>query len=150
MDCRRAFCVLTRRWRPTVLEYPLVLVLGCLLLPSSGRGWLRYGLDIALPAALVGTIYFARQEVDLNGNTVERWHQWTDYLTRHGVNQRIVDTGGPILLYTALAVLLFTFRKRPLRFTDSACFASMIYLNEDNRSSVVAASSASMRSRDLI
>ena len=34
----------------SIFEYPLVLALGCLLLPSSGRGWLRYGLDIALPS----------------------------------------------------------------------------------------------------
>ncbi len=118
----------------SVLEYPLVLVLGCLLLPSSGKGWLRYGLDLALPAALAGAIYFAQQEVNLNGSIVERWRQWTDYFTHHGVSQRTLDTGGPILLYVALAAILFTFRKRPLRFTlgFGVLLASMIYFNEEN------------------
>jgi predicted membrane-bound spermidine synthase len=129
-----AFCVLIAPVAfNCVLEYPLVLVLGCLLLPVSGRGWLRYSLDVALPAALAGAIYFARQEVDLNGSIVERWREWTDYFTRHGVSQRIIDTGSPILLYLVLAVVLFAFRRRPLRFTlgFGVLLASTIYLNEE-------------------
>ncbi len=130
-----AFCVLIAPVAfNSVLEYPLVLVLGCLLLPSAGKGWLRYGLDIALPAALVGAVYFVRQEVDWNGSTVERWSRWTDYLTQRGIPQRIVDIGGPTVLYAALGVLLFSFRKRPLRFTlgFGVLLASMIYLNEED------------------
>jgi hypothetical protein len=136
----------------SVFEYPLALILGCLLLPSSGRGrgegilfsllhraglrpaergspswhrhpaddsWagspchlrgqdardtqgrdalatlLRYGLDLLLPALLAGACFLIWQRVDLSA----------------------LGSTGPILFYLAVGFVLFTFRKRPLRFT---------------------------------
>jgi hypothetical protein len=105
------FCVLIApvvfNW---VLEYPLVLVLGCLLLPSRGP-WpvardpghgsrvtshlLRYGLDIVLPALLAVACFLVWQRLDLSA----------------------VGKTGPILLYLGIGLVLFVFRRRPLRFT---------------------------------
>ena len=79
----------------SVLEYPLVLALGCLLLPSSGRGWLRYGLDLALPAAFAGLYFYAQKHQNL----------WD------------MAHVSPILFYLVIGAILFAFRKRPLRFT---------------------------------
>jgi hypothetical protein len=79
----------------SILEYPLVLVLGCLLLPASGKGRLRYGLDIALPTAFA-LLYF--------------------YAQKH---QNVWDLvhASPILFYLGIGLILYISRKRPLRFS---------------------------------
>jgi predicted membrane-bound spermidine synthase len=79
----------------SIFEYPLVLALGCLLLPSSGRGRLRYGLDIALPAVFAALYLYAQKHQNL----------W-DMLH-----------ASPILFYLAIGLILYVSRKRPLRFT---------------------------------
>ncbi|MCL5281530.1 MAG: fused MFS/spermidine synthase, partial [Planctomycetes bacterium] len=77
-----------------IFEYPLVLALGCLLLPSSGKGLLRYGLDIALPA-LFALLYF--------------------YAWMHPNVWDLVHAS-PLLFCLALGLILYVSRKRPLRF----------------------------------
>jgi SAM-dependent methyltransferase len=113
----------------SVFEYPLVLVFGCLLLPSAGRGWLRYGLDIALPAAFAGLYYLAQQ------------HQtWWDAGRIGPIKIGRFESGpietGPILFCLTVGLALFLLRKRPLRFTLAfgVLIFSAVYLNEmDNQ-----------------
>ncbi len=78
----------------SILEYPLVLALGCLLLPSSGKGRLRYGLDVALPAAFA-LLYFYAQKYQ---NVWDLVH------------------ASPVLFCLAIGLILYVCRKRPLRF----------------------------------
>ena len=79
----------------SIFEYPLVLALGCLLLPSSGRGRLRYGLDVALPAVFALLYFYA-------------WKY-----------EKIWDLvhASPALFCLVIGLILYVFRKRPLRFT---------------------------------
>jgi len=79
----------------SIFEYPLVLALGCLLLPSSGKGLLRSGLDIALPAAFA-LLYF--------------------YAWKHENVWDLIHAS-PALFCLAIGLILYVFRKRPLRFT---------------------------------
>lgn len=98
----------------SILEYPLVLALGCLLLPSSGRGWLRYGLDIALPAAFALWYFYAWKHPDI----------WD------------LIHASPVLFCLAIGLILYVFRKRPLRFalTFSTLLAGTILLEDiDNQ-----------------
>ena len=105
------FCVLIApvvfTW---VFEYPLVLVLGCLLLPSSGRGWLQYWLDIILPAAFAGLYYLGQQYQD-------QWDFGRIGPVKIGGHELGSIATGAILLWLALGFALYAFRKRPLRFT---------------------------------
>ncbi|MCX5644718.1 MAG: fused MFS/spermidine synthase [Phycisphaerae bacterium] len=140
------FCVLVApvlfNW---VFEYPLVLVFGCLLLPSVGRvsphdvfrragtrplqGWLRYGFDIVLPAAFAGLYYLGQQYRS----------QW-DFgrlgpIKIGGLELGSVETG-PILLWLVVGLVLYAFRRRPLRFTLAfgVLVFNAVYLNEmDNQ-----------------
>ena len=105
------FCVLIApvvfNW---VFEYPLVLVLGCLLLPSWGKGWLRYGLDIILPAAFAGLCYLGQQyenhwDFGRIGPVKIAGHEFGSIET------------GPILLWLAIGV-------DPLRLPQAARCAS--------------------------
>jgi len=80
----------------SILEYPLVLTLACLLRPESGpRGPVRRLLDLALPAILICTYLFV-------------WHQWDIFKA---------GAKGPILFYGATALVLYSFSNRPLRLT---------------------------------
>ena len=79
----------------SVLEYPLVLALGCLLLPSSGRGRLRYGLDVALPAVFAALYFYAQEHQNL----------WD------------MVHASPVLFCLTIGLILYVSRKRPLRFT---------------------------------
>lgn len=124
------FCVLIApvvfTW---VFEYPLVLVLGCLLLPSSGQGWLRYWLDIVLPAALAGLYYLGQQYQD-------QWDLGRIGPVKIGGHEIGSIETGPILLWLALGFVLYAFRKRPLRFTLAfgVLILSAVHLNEmDNQ-----------------
>lgn len=124
------FCVLIAPVLFTwVFEYPLVLVVGCLLLPSSGKGWLRYGLDLLLPAAFAGLCYLGQQYEN----------QW-DFGRIGPVKIAGHEIGsiatGPILLWLAVGFVLYAFRKRPLRFTLAfgVLILNAVYLNEmDNQ-----------------
>ena len=80
-----------------VLEYPLVLVLACLLRPALGaRGAHDKWLDLALPAGFALVYLGARQALGIDPS-----HYW--------------QTSG-LLLGAAFALVLLGFRKRPLRF----------------------------------
>ncbi len=79
----------------SIFEYPLVLALGCLLLPSSGKGRLRYGLDLALPAVFAALYFYAQR----HQNVWDMVH------------------ASPILFCLVIGLILYVSRKRPLRFT---------------------------------
>ncbi|MGE5297357.1 MAG: fused MFS/spermidine synthase [Solirubrobacterales bacterium] len=88
----------------SILEYPLILALACLLRPEFGRGGsVRRLLDLALPALLTALYLHA-------------WKHWP-----------IFDVGpkGPILFYGATAITLFSFHNRPLRLTLG--FAAILF-----------------------
>ncbi len=93
----------------SILEYPLVLALGCLLLPSWGRGRLRYGLDIALPAVFAALYFYAQKHQNL----------WD------------VLHASPVLFCLAIGLILYVSRKRPLRFTliFSVLIFNAVYLD---------------------
>lgn len=131
------FCVLVAPVAfNSVLEYPLVLVLGCLLLPTVVRsrpGWwtrpfvrrLQYTLDLALPAAFAGLYYVAHRHQD--------WWNAGSFgpFKIHGGEVGPIETG-PILYWLTIGVVLFLFRKRPLRFTlaFAVLIGSAVYRNE--------------------
>jgi hypothetical protein len=80
----------------SILEYPLILTLACLLRPEIKRGGsVRRLLDIALPAILIGLYLYT-------------WDHWN-----------FVDAGvwGPIVFYGVTAIALYSFHNRPLRLT---------------------------------
>ncbi|MEN6577162.1 MAG: fused MFS/spermidine synthase [Phycisphaerales bacterium] len=80
----------------SVLEYPLVLILACLVRPTSGRGTLnRRLLDLALPTIVIALYILTSERLDVSR----------------------IGRAGPILFYGATAVALYSFRKRPLRLT---------------------------------
>ncbi len=93
----------------SILEYPSVLALGCLLLPSWGRGRLRYGLDIALPAVFAALYFYAQKHQNL----------WD------------VLHASPVLFCLAIGLILYVSRKRPLRFTliFSVLIFNAVYLD---------------------
>jgi SAM-dependent methyltransferase len=79
----------------SVFEYPLLLILACLLRPAfGGRGWLRRLLDVVLPALVA------------SGYLLILW--WLDVWA--------LGFSGPVLGYLALVVAFYSFRHRPLRF----------------------------------
>ena len=83
----------------SVLEYPLILVIACLVRPGSiGGGWLRSLLDGVLPAAVALSYSFAEGFLD------------TEALSS-------LDIAGPILMYIVVTAAFFAFRSRPLRLT---------------------------------
>ncbi|MBN1508097.1 MAG: fused MFS/spermidine synthase [Sedimentisphaerales bacterium] len=86
------FCVLVApRLFSSVLEYPLILSVACLVRPgATGGGWRRSLLDGVLPAAVVLSYSFVQGMLD----------------------SEIV---GPIMLYIGVTVAFFLFRHRPLR-----------------------------------
>jgi len=92
------FCVLVAPLLfESVLEYPLILAIACLVRPgSSGGGWLPSVLDGVLPAGVALSYAFV-------GGFVE-----AGTLSALGV-------AGPVLLYIALAAAFYGFRNRPLR-----------------------------------
>ena len=78
----------------SILEYPLILTLACLLRPERSRGGLiRRLFDLALPAALISLYLLAWTRLDIFG----------------------VGPKGPILFYGATAIALYSFHNRPLR-----------------------------------
>ncbi len=80
----------------SILEYPLLLTLACLLRPQFGRGGLvRRLLDLALPALLIALYRYT-------------WDHW-DFVK--------AGSWGPILFYGATAIVLYSFSSRPLRLT---------------------------------
>ncbi len=88
----------------SILEYPLILTLACLLRPEFGRGGLsRRLLDLALPAILISLYLLAWTRLDIFG----------------------VGPKGPILFYGATAIALYCFHNRPLRLTLG--FAAILF-----------------------
>ncbi len=88
----------------SILEYPLILTLACLLRPEIGQGGsVRRLLDIALPAILIGLYLYT-------------WDHWN-----------FVDAGawGPIVFYGVTAIALYGFHNRPLRLTLG--FATVLF-----------------------
>jgi len=80
----------------SILEYPLILTLACLLRPEFDRGGTtRRLLDLALPAVLISVYLFV-------------WNQWDIFKA---------GAKGPILFYGVTALVLYSFSKRPLRLT---------------------------------
>jgi len=79
----------------SVLEYPLVLVLACLLRPESGGGLTRYLIDVGIVAAL-GSAFFLAEP----------------YLTPWSRG-----TTGSAIFCVAVALVLSGFRNRPLGLT---------------------------------
>jgi len=89
----------------SILEYPLILTLACLLRPSVGRNDLRrYLLDLALPAALVSVYLLVWERLDIYA----------------------LGKTGPILFYGATAIALYSFHNRPLRLTLG--FAAILFV----------------------
>jgi hypothetical protein len=85
----------------SVLEYPLILILACLLRPTAGgTGYRRYLFDVALPA-LLALLYFLTPPL----------------LERLRLDLHAFGITGPLLFYGAVAILFFTFRRRALRLT---------------------------------
>ncbi len=98
----------------SILEYPLILTLACLLRPEIGRGGqFRRLLDFALPAVLISLYLLAWTRLD------------------------IFDVGpkGPILFYGITAVALYSFHNRPLRLTlgFAAILFAAIHFDDMNR-----------------
>jgi SAM-dependent methyltransferase len=87
----------------SVWEYPLLLVLACLVRPASGGGWRRRLLDIALPLGPVLACF-----------AVLRW-----------VDIRALGRAGPVLGYFALVLVFYAFRNRPLSF--ALLFAPLLF-----------------------
>jgi SAM-dependent methyltransferase len=102
------FCVLVAPLLfNSVLEYPLILVVACIVRPGfTSGGWRRSLLDGLLPAAVALTYSFAEGFLD------------SEALSRLGV-------AGPILAYVAVAAAFLAFRHRPLRLALS--FAAILF-----------------------
>lgn len=84
---------------PTILEYPLILVLGCFLRPDlSGleRRFKSTVLDVVLPLALAGLLVTANALIARNS--------WS------------LNTGGLILVSSLAGIACYSFRERPVRF----------------------------------
>ncbi len=81
----------------SVLEYPLAIVLACLLRPAraSESSWRAYALDIALPLLLIAT---ARSSAPLL------------------LLPKAVQPAAVFVLLCVLAIAAFSFQARPLRF----------------------------------
>jgi len=79
----------------SVLEYPLVLVLACLLRPESGGGLRRYLIDVGVVAVLGSAFFIAEPYVD----------PWSR------------GTTGSAIFCVAVALVLAGFRKRPVGLT---------------------------------
>ncbi len=91
----------------SVLEYPLILVVACLVRPgSTGGGWLRSLLDGVLPAAVALSYSFA-----------------DGFLDSEAVNS--LGIAAPVLVYIAVAAAFCGFRNRPLRLT--LAFAAILF-----------------------
>jgi hypothetical protein len=100
----------------SVLEYPLLLAIACLVRPGfTGGGWRQSLFDGILPAAVALSYSFV-------GGFLE-----AGALSRLGV-------AGPVLVYVALTVAFYSFRHRPLRLALG--FAPILFgtilLNEDS------------------
>lgn len=92
----------------SVLEYPLILVVACLVRPGSiGGGWLRSLLDGVLPAAVALSYAFF----------VEGF-LGPEPLPSLGI-------AGPVLVYIAVAAVFYGFHRRPLRL--ALAFAAILF-----------------------
>jgi len=102
------FCVLVAPLLfSSVLEYPLILAIACLVRPgSSGGGWRQSVLDGVLAALVALSYSFVQGFVDAGA-----------------VNQ--LGVAGPVLVYIALAAAFYSFRNRPLRLALG--FAPIIF-----------------------
>ena len=102
------FCVLVASLLfSTVLEYPLILAVACLVRPgATGGGWLRSLLDGVLPAVVVLSYSFVQGLLD------------------SGI-VNLPNVAGPILLYVAVTGAFFCFRNRPLRL--ALAFAPILF-----------------------
>jgi len=102
------FCVLVAPLMfNSVLEYPLILVVACLVRPGAGGGgWLRSLLDGVLPAAVALSYSFVDGFLG------------TETLSSLGV-------AGPVLVYVAVAAAFYSFQHRPLRV--ALAFAAILF-----------------------
>lgn len=102
------FCVLVAPMLfDSVLEYPLILVVACLVRPgTSGGTRLQTVLDGLLPAVVVLSYAFAQGFVD--AGTLDA-----------------LGVGAPALLFIALAAAFFAFRHRSLRL--GLTFAAIVF-----------------------
>jgi len=129
----------------SVLEYPLVLALGCLLLPSSGRGSGEGILPLLFRRAGLLPSHRGQDARDTQGRDA------LATLLRYGLDivlpamlagacfliwQRLdlwaIGKTGPILFYLGVGLFLYAGRKRPLRFTlaFSALLSGSILLDD--------------------
>lgn len=84
---------------PTIVEYPLVLVLGCLLRPDLSqtvRGVADRLWDVVWPLTLAGAL--------LGVTTLATYRSWE------------FDTTGMILMASLAGIVCYSFRGRPIRF----------------------------------
>jgi hypothetical protein len=100
-----------------VIEYPLVLVVACLLrpgiLPNLKSGWRSIG-DFALPALMLGLFVFLDRYTDLN---LQDWAKT-----------------GPLVVVVICAVAVFAWQARSIRFSlGMAVLIAAGYLISNNR-----------------
>ena len=110
------FCVLVAPLVfPSVLEYPVLLILACLLRPVSGpsrlnlsidRGWRRPLFDVLVPALFALSCYLVYGSED------------SRVLTALGV-------ATPVLIYLAVAAVFYSFHRRPVRLALG--FAPLVF-----------------------
>lgn len=99
----------------TVIEYPLIILLAYLVRPQVERSGLRSRvLDVALPLVFAAFFFLPSVSPQLNPASV--------------------GAIGPIVFYTLVTVILYSFRKRPLRFVLAlACVMFAWDLVDDKR-----------------
>jgi spermidine synthase len=81
----------------TVLEYPLTIVIACLLRPTLVQGGRRVQFfDVALPAVLAGILVLQKNSVFFNPSNF--------------------GESGRLAFFIAMAIALYVFHQRPVRF----------------------------------
>lgn len=102
------FCVLAAPLLfDSVLEYPLLLTLACLLRPgSTAGGWRRHLLDVLLPALFALLFFFVQALLDFAAF-------------------KALDIAGPLLLFGGALLAFWSFRHRPVRL--ALAFAPLIF-----------------------
>ncbi|MFP6731169.1 MAG: hypothetical protein VCD50_13535 [Alphaproteobacteria bacterium] len=100
----------------SALEYPLVLVLACLLRPAMGRkGRRQWLLDIVLPAGLVALYLNYSALADAWADVLSAWpSEVFDFNLNYDPYELTVS--GSAIVSVTIGLILIAFSRRPLRF----------------------------------